>query len=197
MTKPTPTAAFTAHTLTLELAAHSLGDLLDSLAVLRQKLPEGFTLLVNSYVRTPAKDAAAYSVQCDVLTGATGPQGPAGNTGPMGLPGTNARPYDNRDQPATEPYLDPEPETPAPKPYLAPEPAVVSGLVKEMTPDEARETAIREIQAHFAQHPTCFGEIQTMQKKYGVKMFADVPDGKAHALLADVRLVVGGVGLDA
>lgn len=88
---------------------------------------------------------------------------------------------------------EPEPTTPPEEEKQADEtPAEPEGVVKDMTPKEARETGIREVQAHFAANPGSIGTITEIQKKYGVKMFTEITDAKAFDFLADVRLLTAG-----
>lgn len=84
-----------------------------------------------------------------------------------------------------EPATEPEPEAPA----ADPEP---EGVVKDMSASEARDAAIKEVQAHYVENPNNMVEISKLQKKYGVKMFTEVSDAKAHDFLADVRLMTAG-----
>lgn len=86
-------------------------------------------------------------------------------------------------EPDAEPEAKPEAETDH-----------AQNVVVDMTPAEARQAGIAEVQAHFAENPSSIQQITKLQEKYGVKMFADIPDDKAQAFLADVRLLVSGAG---
>lgn len=76
-------------------------------------------------------------------------------------------------------------ETPAPVLDTA-------NVVTDMAPAQARGESIKLMQAHYAKHPNCMLQITQLQAKYGVKMFSEVADDKAHAFLADVRLLIAG-----
>lgn len=95
--------------------------------------------------------------------------------------------------PTPTPAADPAP-TPAPAEDNTANdaPAEPEGVVKDMTPAEARETGIKEVQAHFSAHPDSITTITEIQKKYGVKMFTEITDAKAFDFLADVRLLTAG-----
>ncbi|GAB1858891.1 hypothetical protein MHTCC0001_37350 [Flavobacteriaceae bacterium MHTCC 0001] len=62
-------------------------------------------------------------------------------------------------------------------------------MVKDMSPSEARDAAIKEVQEFYMGKPNNMVEIGKLQKKYGEKMFTEDTDGKAHDFLADVRLM--------
>jgi hypothetical protein len=61
--------------------------------------------------------------------------------------------------------------------------------VSDLTPADARARAIKLAQGFFAAHPNALPEIQKIQSKFGIKMFADVVDDRAHELLADVMML--------
>lgn len=90
---------------------------------------------------------------------------------------------------ATKAAEEPTPTTPPAEDNAPDEP---EGVVKDMTPAEARETGIKEVQSHFAQNPGSIGTITEIQKKYNVKMFTEITDAKAFDFLADVRLLTAG-----
>ena len=71
-------------------------------------------------------------------------------------------------------------------------PVEIPGTVKDMSPEDARGEAIRKMQQHFSANPGCMPDVDKILKKFGVKKFQDVPDEHAHALLADVLLLVSG-----
>jgi uncharacterized membrane protein len=85
-----------------------------------------------------------------------------------------------------EPVQD-EPKTEAPAP---------EGVVTDMTPAQARTEAIRLVTDFYASTPNAMPQITKVQTKYGVTKFGDVPDEKAHSLLADVRLLAAGALAD-
>lgn len=68
----------------------------------------------------------------------------------------------------------------------------MSGAVKDLSPDEARDQAVKKMQQYFSTNPGCMPDVKKIQNKYGVAKFQDVPDDKANALLADVLLLVSG-----
>lgn len=72
------------------------------------------------------------------------------------------------------------------------EAAAPEGAVADLSPAEAREQALKKVQAHFAANPGCLEDLRKMSAKYGVKKLADVPDDRAKELLADVLLLVSG-----
>jgi hypothetical protein len=91
-------------------------------------------------------------------------------------------------------------KTPDPEPE--PKPETVDGSkveetkpenpVTEMSPEEARADAIARLQKVYAKNPNQMDSIKKLQADYGVTMFTDVPDDKAHAFLADVKMVEAG-----
>lgn len=101
-------------------------------------------------------------------------------------------------QPETE-NVEPQPEpkvaaTADPAPAPTPAPAVQP--VTDLSPVEARNRGIAELQQHFAQNPgalpTAMPAFAFLNKKYGVTQYSDVPDDKAHAFYADAKLLIAG-----
>ena len=92
----------------------------------------------------------------------------------------------------------PDPDSPAPDP--TPETADGSKVeetkpenpVTDMTPEQARNDAIERLQKVYAKNPNQMDSIKKLQSDYGVTMFSDVPDDKAHAFLADVKMIEAG-----
>lgn len=82
-------------------------------------------------------------------------------------------------------------QTPAQTPA---QPAVDANAMQNLSPTDARKKGIDLITTYFAQNPTCLPQVQQISAKYGVGQFADVPDGQAHAFLADISLLVSGAG---
>jgi hypothetical protein len=74
----------------------------------------------------------------------------------------------------------------------AADPAVVSEAVTNLTPADAREKAIAILQDLYANKANVMPEITKLMVKYGVKMFKEVPDNRAHELLADAKLLASG-----
>lgn len=71
--------------------------------------------------------------------------------------------------------------------------ASIENPVSDLTPDAARADAIKRLQTFFGKNPNNMSVIAKLQTKYGVKMFSEVPDDKAHAFLADAKLIESGV----
>jgi len=65
-------------------------------------------------------------------------------------------------------------------------------VVSDLTPDEARDRAVSVMQKFFPEHPECLPQIADLQRKFGIKMFAEVSDERAVELLADIMLIVNG-----
>ena len=76
------------------------------------------------------------------------------------------------------------------------EAAEPSKQVDDHAPDKAREEGIKTLQSHMSENPGDIPKIKQLQDKYMVGMLSAVPDDKAHAFLADAKLVVAGVGLE-
>jgi hypothetical protein len=89
----------------------------------------------------------------------------------------------------TKPADDTPVDTPDDTPVDTP---VVTGAVEEKTPTQARKEALEKVQMYFSANQGALPEIQKILAKYSVTQFADVADGKAHELLADVLLLVAG-----
>ena len=62
----------------------------------------------------------------------------------------------------------------------------------KLTPADAREKAIAILQDLYANKANVMPEITKLMVKYGVKMFKEVPDNRAHELLADAKLLASG-----
>jgi accessory colonization factor AcfC len=67
-----------------------------------------------------------------------------------------------------------------------------SNVVQDMTPAQAREAGIKEIQDFFSANPHAMPIITKLTDKFGVKYFKDITDDRAHEFYADVKLVVAG-----
>ncbi len=78
------------------------------------------------------------------------------------------------------------------EPEDTPAPEVSDKTVVDLTPAEAREKGIREMQTYFGANPEAMPVIRDMQSKFGVKMFSDIPDNQALDFYADVKLLVSG-----
>jgi len=61
-----------------------------------------------------------------------------------------------------------------------------------LTPAEAREQGIRELQMFMAREPSAMKNITDLQQKFAVKLLKDVPDDRSAEFLADVKLLVSG-----
>lgn len=77
-----------------------------------------------------------------------------------------------------------------PKPEAEAKPALNS--LKEKTPGQARDEAVKLMQDHFAKNPHSMPEISKLQTKYGVRKFQEIDDARAVDLLADVMLLIAG-----
>jgi len=97
--------------------------------------------------------------------------------------------------------------TVAPAPATAPEhpdvamaghgengPKAEVNVVKELTPHEMRVKGSDMLLQLFNKDPSVGPKLATLQNKYGVKKFADVPDDKAQAFYTDATLLVNGTG---
>ncbi|GKT33494.1 putative multi-domain containing protein, partial [Aduncisulcus paluster] len=67
-------------------------------------------------------------------------------------------------------------------------------VVQDLSPQDARTKAISAMQKHFAANPNSMPAIAKLQQKFGIKQFSEIPDDRAHDLLADVLLIVNGTG---
>ena len=101
---------------------------------------------------------------------------------------TRAKKEDTAPAPAPEAPQENVAEAPAPQTEATPSLSVVDDL----EPAKAIEAAIKILQMHFGANPNNMSVIQSLQTKYGVKMFQDVKHAQAHQFLADAKLVQSG-----
>lgn len=66
------------------------------------------------------------------------------------------------------------------------------GIVSDLTPTGARDKAIADMMGFFGNNPKNMSDITKLQTKYGVRMFKEVPDERAHEFYADVKLLLSG-----
>jgi hypothetical protein len=152
--------------------------------------PEQLRQMLLSYVNALGAEAEIVSMtqHSDTEASVTAGKGRsrkarAAKTDEAELPeGTSVEPVEPADRDAA---------LPAPENLPVHEPPAIN-VVSDLTPAQAREKALRELQAYFARTPDALPKIAAIQKKHGVSKLADTPDDKAHDMLADVLLLVGG-----
>lgn len=83
-----------------------------------------------------------------------------------------------------------DPTTTATQPYATDEKA--PNVVSDLTPEQARTQAIKTAQKFYSENPNALPQIAKLQQKFGIKMFSEVSDDRAHDLLADILLVANG-----
>lgn len=180
--------------LTLHIEAETISELMDALdqvmgslnadliggAAMAQDAPK---VSVDLYASKPEADAAAAASRPRGRPRKSDakPSDPAIVTTSDAAPAAQAEDKDDTCAPSA-------PAAPVASAEAAPDHSTMQAL----SPAEARAKGIEMATGHFARNPACLPQIQQISVKYGVSYFADIPDDKAHAFLADVTLLVNG-----
>lgn len=182
--------------LTLHIEADSVAELMDALDQVMGSLNVDLIGGANMATDRPAVDLAVYGSKGEADAAADAPKRPRGrprktdaaeaNTAQT-TPPTIAQ--EAQDEDAHHAAVTAAPTAPAPT-----APAADANAMQSLSAADARSKGIELITAHFARNPTCLPQVQQISTKYGVGQFADIPDGQAHAFLADISLLVSGAG---